>query len=82
MNAANEFIPAEKTGVASGMIFTIRWLGGTIGAALTTVFFNTLQTHSPVNQMLSMTHALSMSCLLLAGIASAGLLLATIGLKN
>lgn len=39
LNAATEFIPSEKTGVASGMIFTVRWLGGTIGVALTALIF-------------------------------------------
>ena len=81
MNAANEFIPAEKTGIASGMIFTIRWLGGTIGAAVTTVFFNALLTHSHANPLIAMTHALSLSCLVLAIIALLGLILATLGLK-
>lgn len=64
------------------MIFTIRWLGGTIGTALITLFFNASPSKNNVNQLVSMTHALTMSCILLACIALIGFVLATLGLKK
>lgn len=39
MNLAMSGIPSEKTGIASGTVFTIRWLGGSIGVAIITVIF-------------------------------------------
>lgn len=82
-HAATEFIPPEKSGVASGMIFTCRWLGGGIGVALTTVVFNTLSVHDQQSQAVTaMTHGLSASCLMLALISVGGLIIATIGLNR
>jgi hypothetical protein len=39
MAAATLHIPPHKTGVASGIIFTIRWLGGSIGVAVITIIY-------------------------------------------
>lgn len=39
MNLAMSSIPPEKTGIASGTVFTIRWLGGSIGVAIITLIF-------------------------------------------
>ncbi len=39
MTVATQHIPLEKVGVASGTIFTLRWFGGTLGVALTTLIF-------------------------------------------
>lgn len=39
MTVATQHIPPEKVGVASGTIFTLRWFGGTLGVALTTLIF-------------------------------------------
>ncbi len=32
--AATEYIPVEKSGAASGIIFTVRWLGGSVGVTV------------------------------------------------
>jgi MFS family permease len=34
MIMATEIVPGNKSGIASGTIFTIRWLGGSIGIAV------------------------------------------------
>ena len=34
MNLAMSAVPPERAGLASGLVFTIRWLGGSIGVAL------------------------------------------------
>ena len=82
-HAATEFIPPEKSGVASGMIFTCRWLGGSIGVALTTIVFNTLSVHNQQSQsVIAMTHGLFVSCLMLALISAGGLSIATMGLNR
>lgn len=39
MTAATEYVPSYKTGIASGIIFTIRWLGGSVGIVITTIIF-------------------------------------------
>jgi EmrB/QacA subfamily drug resistance transporter len=46
MQAALEFIPLEKAGIASGKSMMIRWLWGAIGAvSIATVFINTAWTN-------------------------------------
>lgn len=81
-HAATEFIPPEKTGIASGMIFTMRWLGGSVGVALTTIVFNALSHHQHIQPIMAMTHGLSISCLMLAGISILGLTVTTMGLNR
>lgn len=82
-HAATEFIPPEKTGIATGMIFTVRWLGGSVGVALTTIVFNAFGIHAQkVPSAIVMTHGLFVSCLMLAGMSVVGLILATTGLKK
>jgi EmrB/QacA subfamily drug resistance transporter len=39
LNAASTFVPKHKVGIASGIIFTVRWLGGSVGVALITLIF-------------------------------------------
>lgn len=78
MAAATEHTPAEKTGVASGIIFTIRWLGGSIGLMLITLIYHLgsqWSTIYPIEQ--SLTTGLSISCLALAGISIVGLAFST-----
>jgi MFS family permease len=62
MTAALENIPTTKAGIASGTIFTIRWLAGSIGVVLLSLLFQ--------------LEGLSIACFALAIIAMIGLILA------
>lgn len=63
MSAATKYVPANKAGVASGIIFTIRWLGGSIGVALIAFIFE---------------HGLHSACWALMAAAVLGLFSATL----
>lgn len=40
MVAATEHVPLDKAGLASGLIFTIRWLGGSVGVIVVTLIYH------------------------------------------
>src|SRR3990167_6188730 len=40
MIAATEHVPLDKAGIASGLIFTIRWLGGSVGIVIVSFFYH------------------------------------------
>lgn len=61
MVVATEHVPLNKTGLASGLIFTIRWLGGSIGVATITLIYR------------GFSESLTYSCLALAFTALLGL---------
>ncbi len=56
---ATPFVPPHKTGSASGLIFSIRWFGGSLGVALITLIYQ-------------MFDKLSIVCIILAGVALLG----------
>ena len=56
---ATHFVPPHKTGSASGLIFSIRWFGGSLGVALITLIYQ-------------MFDKLSIVCIILAGVALLG----------
>jgi len=65
---ATEHIPTHKAGIASGIIFTIRWLGGSVGVVLITLVYA--------------AHGLAIACLSLAGIAVLGFICATMFIQQ
>jgi predicted MFS family arabinose efflux permease len=68
MTEAITRVPHNKSGIASGIIFTIRWVGGSIGAITTTLTF----------QMFGLKTA----CLSLALAASIGFICATLFIQK
>ncbi len=62
MVAASEHVPLNKAGLASGLIFTIRWLGGSIGVIVITMIYH------------AFSESIMYACLALAFAAIFGLL--------
>ena len=71
MNLAMSSIPPEKTGIASGIVFTIRWLGGSLGVAIITLIFE-------IGTRLSTLDPISYACFGMAFFATIGVLLGTL----
>jgi DHA2 family multidrug resistance protein-like MFS transporter len=70
--AAN--VPTEKSGLVSGLMFTIRWVGGLIGVALITEVYNYVSTNS---------HAiLPATCMVMASFAFLGWIVTTFFLQH
>jgi len=68
MVAATEHVPLKKAGLASGLIFTIRWIGGSVGVIVVTLIYH------------NFSESIMYSCIALAISAVFGLLM-TLTLK-
>ncbi len=72
LTAATENVPAHKAGIASGIIFTIRWLGGSAGIIVATAVFQTVSNNYVGSLKSSLTAGLSAACITLAIAAITG----------
>ncbi len=78
MTMANEFIPLNDTGSASGIIFTIRWIGGTLGIISTSILYQYLLHRYQSRPSLPLHIVFEF----LGLIASVGCLFSLIGIQN
>lgn len=69
---ATEFVSTQKSGSASGVLFTIRWLGGVLGVAIISILY----------QLFAQPYGLQISCMALSAVAIAGLILCSVKIET
>lgn len=78
MTLATSNVPIKKAGMASGLVFTIRWLGGTIGIVLVALLYHAYCHSALTTKNMSFvdasTYALHAACWLMAMAAVIGLI--------